>query len=206
MINKSKIKLLIAIPTVDYNHHLFTESLIKLIQRLSRDGYNFDVRFENGTIIYMERDNLVRYAAHEGFTHMLWLDSDMVFSDDIVEKFIRDDKSFVSCVYVNRHKNHYPVLFDDLKKSHRIDAIPDELFQIEGCGFGGVWMESKLAIDIMNQQGTCFTPTAKYGEDLAFCERLLRYGKELWADPDILMGHVGYETYWPDSRSEQDNV
>lgn len=192
------MKLLIAIPTVDYIHHLFAESLNKLTRKLDVDGIDYDVKFQSGTLIYLERDALVKYAVQNKFTHMLWLDADMVFSDDILDKFMKDYKPFVSCIYVSRHRNKNSVLFDDLLWSHRITKYPEELFRIEGCGFGCVLMETKIPQAIMDEHGTCFIPSARYGEDLAFCEKVLKHGYEMWANPNVIVGHIGNTIYYPD--------
>lgn len=207
MINKNKMKLLIAVPSLDYIHYKFVQSLTNLVRRLNQDGIDNEVHFENGTIIYLERDNLVRYAANNNFTHILWLDADMVFADDIVNKFIASGKDFICGLYLSRHEGRRSCVFDDLKRSHRIYDYPDEIFPIEGCGFACVWTKATIPINIMNHEGTCFMPNPRYGEDLAFCEKVLQYNYQMYCHPGIPIGHIGYEEIWPEnSRPEQANV
>ena len=194
------MKLLIAVPSVEYIHYKFAESLNRLTRALDDEQVNYNVAFESGSLVYLERDNLVKHAANGDFTHILWLDADMVFPDTIAYDLMLDDLPFVSAMCVSRHKNYRTVLFDDLKKSHRFDEIPDEIFEIEGCGMACCFMESKIPIDIMNHEGTCFCPTPRYGEDLAFCEKVLKYGYKMYADPNVKVGHIGHVVLYPGSQ------
>ena len=195
------MKLLIAIPTVDYIHHMFVESLVKLSSRLTSEGIEHDICFQSGTLLYLERDALVWKAIDGGYTHMLWLDADMVFDEDVFDKLYKTGKDFVSSVYVSRHGKNGPVLFDNLGLSHRFESYPDDTFRIEGCGFGCVLMKTDIPEYIMNQYGTCFVPNRDYGEDLAFCEKVLKHNFEMWATSKVFVGHIGHTVFFPEPSS-----
>ena len=90
------MKLMIAIPTYDYMHFQFVECLTKLIRRLDEDGIDFEVIYQGGTLVYVGRDRLAKMAIDRGFSHILWLDSDMIFNDDLLENLMDSGKSFVT--------------------------------------------------------------------------------------------------------------
>ena len=72
------MKLLIAIPTNDYMHYQFCECLTKLVRRLDEDEIDYDIAFQGATLVYVGRDKLAQKAMDECYTHVLWLDSDMI--------------------------------------------------------------------------------------------------------------------------------
>ena len=79
------MKLMVAVPTVDYVPADFVKSLSKLSLRLGRERIPADVEIVGGTLVYIARNRLAYRAITDGYTHVLWLDSDMVFGDSIVE-------------------------------------------------------------------------------------------------------------------------
>ena len=50
------MKLLIAIPSLDYVNCEFMNCLVKLVMRLGKDGVDFDVKIISGTLVYAARD------------------------------------------------------------------------------------------------------------------------------------------------------
>ena len=82
------MRLLIAIPCMDTVPVEFMKSLIRLTQKLSADGVDYTVAIESGTLVYMARDRLAGKAVNEGYSHVLWLDSDMVFEPELLEGLV----------------------------------------------------------------------------------------------------------------------
>lgn len=205
MADKSKIKkLMIAIPTHDYIHHLFVDSLLKLTQRLQKDGVNFEVVFKYGTLLYMQRDWLVDKAIEEGFSHMLWFDADMVFPEDILDLLCEPEADLVSGIAVNRHGNGRSCLFKTLGPDVRFenDDYPKDIFEIEGCGFACVLVDTKAMNYIRDRCGLCFQPMPQYSEDLTCCHNLKRYGFKMMANPKAMIGHIGQAVIYPDRAME----
>ncbi|MBQ2599322.1 MAG: hypothetical protein II580_06575, partial [Bacteroidales bacterium] len=71
------MKLLVAVPTTDFVHVEFMKCLVELSNKLVKDGVDLEVKIMGGTLVYIARARLAHYAINEGFTHVLWLDSDM---------------------------------------------------------------------------------------------------------------------------------
>lgn len=194
------MKLLIAIPTNDYMHYEFTISLVKLVQRLKDDHINFDVAIQGGTLVYVARDKLAFKAIDEGYTHVLWLDADMVFTDDLLDDLLFAGKSFVSVIYHGRRAPHLSCVFDQIyPEIVRYQEYPTNTFKIAGCGFGGVLIATDILKAVRLKYGTCFFPTRELGEDLAFCQRVSECGYEMFAEP-IKLGHIGHIKVFPEYR------
>lgn len=202
------MKLMIAIPCYDSMHYAFTKRLVNLIRHLEKmENVEFDVEIEGGTLVNFAREELVRKAINGGFTHVLWLDSDMIFEKDIVDKFIKlmdeEECDLVSGLYRSRHGGSMPILFKTLDPDERWDVYPtDAPFAIEGCGFGCAMTTTEMMQKILDEYGWCFMPTLKHGEDLAFCCRAKELGLKMMADPEVIVGHMGNAIIWPNRNSE----
>lgn len=198
------MKLLIGIPSTDFLHVEFMKSLTNLILRLKDDKIDFKVHFESGTLVYVARDNIARKAINENYTHVLWLDSDMVFTDDLLDTLMFCGKPFVCGIFHSRRKGYHSALFKNINLNdlERFEDYPSEPFRVAGCGFAGVLIETHILRDVMYRDGTCFLPLMQYGEDLAFCKRCVEMGFEIWAEPTAVMGHVGHITIYPEDHEK----
>ena len=194
-------KLLIAIPAYETMRVEFVESLMALTDTLRRDNVWYDVKIISGTLVYTARDNLARHAVNNGYTHVLWLDSDMVFAGTILEDLeISGERDMVCGLFISRHYPYVNCIFSNLDPVDRIDKITQtEAFRIAACGFGCVLMRTEVLRDVMNSNnGKCFIPEPKLGEDVAFCRRAKALGYDIWCEPTARVGHIGCIPIWPE--------
>lgn len=197
------MKLLIAIPALDYINVEFMDCLVKLVVRLKNDGVDFEVKILSGTLVYAARDKLAHHAIDGSTTHVLWLDADMIFSDDLLEDLMFSGKSFVTGICHARRKPYMPCFFKSLSPVDRFDDYPtSDIFEVAGCGMACVLMEARILFDVMLKYGTCFCPTKELGEDLAFCQKARSMGYHIYADPSVVIGHIGHTTIYPDDYRE----
>lgn len=192
-----KMKLMIAIPTTDYMHAAFVQSLIKLTARLQRDGVNHTVELVAGTLVYMARNKLASKAVNEEYTHVLWLDSDMVFSETIVEDLTFCGKDFVCGAFQSRRPPYNSCIFSSLKPLERVKDYGKEPFQVAGCGMACTLVSTEIMKAVLMQFGTCFVPMEDFGEDLAFCVRARKLGYQIWCEPTVRAGHIAHVPIWP---------
>lgn len=195
------MKLLIAIPTYDYMHFQFVECLTKLIMRLDADGINYDVVYKGGTLVYVGRDKLAKLAIEKGYSHVLWLDSDMIFNEDLLDNLMESGKDFVTGIAHGRRAPHCSCLFKsiwpmvDRWEGH---DYPHSAFKVGGCGFACVLIKTDIIRHVYETHGTAFYPMRELGEDLAFCKRAVELNHEIWAEPKVWLGHIGHITVYPD--------
>lgn len=190
------MKLMVAVPTLDMIHWEFARCLTGLVQRLERSGVEYDVCFKGGTLVYNAREALAAEAINSGYTHILWLDADMVFNPDVFDALSAHEKPFVTGVYRSRHAPYKSCIFKSLDPDERFNEMPDELFEICGCGFGIVLTETAMLYEVYKANGTMFLPNGDYGEDIALCDRARKLGYTLYCDPDVRAGHIGFVTVW----------
>lgn len=198
------MRLLIGIPSLDYVHSEFMKSLVNITMRLKDDHIYFDVEIISGTLVYVARDKIANKAMAEGYSHVLWLDSDMVFNADLLDDLLFSQKDFVAGIYHARREPHYSCLFKDIKIStlerYEDNDYPNDTFEIAGCGFGCVLVKTSIIEAVQKAHGTCFLPMKDYGEDIAFCKRVADLGIKMYAEPGVRLGHIGHITVYPEDR------
>ena len=193
-------KIMVAVPTLDYIHYKFVESLTNLSYRLNDLNIDHDICFKPSTLVYMGRDWLAKRAREGDYTHVLWLDADMVFEPDICETLLNMKQDMVCGLFRSRHNNRRAyALFSSLYPAVRYEALEsnpellNDIFTVEGCGFGCVLTTVDLLVRVLTaNDNTCFMPTRNFGEDLAFCERVRNLGIDIYCNPDVKVGHIGH--------------
>ena len=147
--------------------------------------------FLSGSLIYEARERLAAMAVNNGFDHILWLDSDQMFKPTLMIDFVSSEKDMVTGVIPMRRPPYIPCVYkikdDELKQ---VTELGDRLFEVDGCGFGAVFMKTEILQKCFDKYKTCFQPIYGYGEDLSFCLRVKELGYKIYADPRIDIGHM----------------
>ena len=188
------MKTMIAVPCMDTMPVEFVESLYRM-----KTVGQIRPAFLSGSLIYKARTDLALIALHEKADYILWIDSDMVFSPDLMVDLMADmeGRDMVAAVCHMRRPPYNPVLYSKLRlgitpdenEHQKIYDYPDDLFTVEGCGFGCVMMRTSVIQAVVDKYHDLFSPLPGYGEDLSFCIRARECGTEIWADPKIQVGH-----------------
>ena len=197
------MKLLIGVPSYDYMHAEFVKCLSALLIHLAREGVQFELAINNGTLVYIARDKIACRAINEEFTHVLWLDADMIFQPTVLDDLLDSGKDFVSGVAHSRRPPYLSCLFkrmDDLSHLERFEDCPAEPFEVAGCGFACVLIKTEILKDVQMHYKTCFLPERDWGEDLTFCRRARAMGHRIFAEPYVRLGHIGHDVIWPEDH------
>lgn len=193
------MKIFIAVPSMDTLPALFCQSLA-LLQRAGDTKIGFEV----GSLVYVARNSLARQAIKAEADYVLWLDSDMVFAPDLLQRMLKvcqEEKiDFLTSLCFRRKPPYTPCLFDKLDllpddKGAAFSAflsVPEGRFKVGGCGFAGVLLSTDVILSVGSKfDGRLFDPLPGMGEDLSFCWRARQCGYDIWCDSDIELGHVG---------------
>ena len=199
------MKLLIAVPTLENVPVDFMESLMDLACHLKDEGIDFKLKIEAGTLVYFARESLARYAIANRFTHVLWLDSDMVFPPETLTYLYKEMEEtgadFISGLYFRRCPPFSPVAFDTLEikdgKASWTDYTGElsGLHEVGGVGFGCALMKTDMLLEMAATYGDFFGPILNVGEDLAFCWRARQLGYKILLDCNLKLGHVGHTVF-----------
>ena len=186
------MRTLIAVPCMDMVQTLFMTSLLAM--RRQEDD---NVMVCTHSLIYDARNILAQKAVNGGYDRILWLDSDMVFGPDLLENLSADldtGLDIVCATYFTRKNPVLPCVYEALEviggqpTSRPFAEIPRDLFQVEGCGFGAVLMNTSVFRAIPELP---FSPIYGWGEDLTFCLRAKEAGFQVWCDGRVRIGHAG---------------
>lgn len=190
------MKILIAIPCMDHVPTPFCQSLA-LIQKVG----DCTLMMRSGSLVYASRDTLATLSVTREFDYVLWLDSDMVFKPDTLIRMMdtlqKNDLDILTGLCFRRVPPYTPTLFDKLEMDGdtcihtEFDEIPEELFEVGGCGFACVLMKTDVFLDVQGKFNALFAPIGTNGEDASFCMRARECGYKIFCDPKIVIGHVG---------------
>jgi hypothetical protein len=150
--------------------------------------YTFD--FVAGPNISDNRNTVVKNALEDN-DHLLFIDSDILFTEEDVakiEKHLNDGLDIITGVYVIGIDTFYPCIFDD-----KLRPIRDleKLKEVYACGAGFLGI-SKTALRKIGEDAflQVFKDGVRQGEDISFCNRLHELGIKIWCDPKIQLGHM----------------
>ena len=193
------MKILICVPSMDQVAAGFAQSLATL----NKVG-ECSISFVCGSLVYDSRNKLARKALEMGADYTVWFDSDMLFEPDTMKKLIEHLENgcdIVSGLYFRRAVPFTPVLFRKLDMSgpyckwRDFDDYPkDQLFELEGIGFGCCAIKSEVLLAMSVKYKDFFSPIKGVGEDLSFCWRARELGYKIYCDSSIKCGHVGHMT------------
>ena len=199
------MKIMVAIPCMDFMHTDFVISLTGM----QHDG-NVGFVYSSSSLVYDSRNSLANIAIREGYDRVLWLDSDMKFTPDLLKRLSEDIDSGMDAVcglYVTRKLPIRPAVFDDIgyitnengtatpKAHHFLDYPKDSVFEVAACGFAGVMTTTELLAAVKEKYGLPFSPFLGFGEDISFCIRAKELGRKIYCDSRIKMGHVGLRVF-----------
>ena len=191
-------KTLIAVPAMDSVPTQFAQSLA-MLQKVDQTAISFNI----GSLVYSSRNELTKRAIEMGADYVFWLDSDMTFDPDTLQRMHetleKENLDILTGLYFRRVQPFSPVLFKTLEPTENgftwseFTEIPEGLFEVAGCGFGCVLMKTEVFVDVFFKHQHFFDPILGTGEDLSFCWRARDCGYKIICDPSIPLGHVGHQ-------------
>ena len=206
------MKIAIVIPSHDQSPHRFAVSLANLClytgARLLDEGVYCGVLSVSGTYVHQARQELANAALEAGVDYLLWLDADMSFPQDALERLL---KHRVDVVGINYAARGVPSHFVAIKKAglaseggRRLQTLPEStgLEEVDGLGFGCVLMKASALQKLPDPTETPWFQHVRrdghwMGEDIFFCELLRQAGVRIFVDHDLSKecGHVGSLEY-----------
>jgi hypothetical protein len=211
--SKNPQKCVILVPVGTHIESKCDESLQVLQQR----GYSVR-RVRGYAAIDQGRSQMATDALADGFEELMWVDSDVAFDPQDVEK-LRGHQLPVCCgVFPKKGTRQMAAtMLPGINKLFFGQA--GGLHEILYAGFGFVYTRREVYAKIAETLPVCnqmfkrpivpyFLPllhessegTWYLGEDYAFCERALRCGFKITADTTIRLWHIGNYTYgWEDA-------
>ncbi len=210
-----KLKLFIAVPSTHIWEATFGMSLVFMTNHLAAhpiEGFR-DIEYQifnkRGSLLANMRQWLLERAIKEGYTHLLFVDSDQTFPPDLVHRLISHDKQVVACNIATKKMPPDPTA-----RQHSLSKIGGELvYSHDQTGLEQVWRVGTgiMLIDLNLFKRKGMEPpwfnqrwneglNSYVGEDWGFCEKLQKAGVKIFVDHDLSVevGHIGPLNYGHD--------
>lgn len=199
-------KILIACPTPDLVKISFVENLLAIILKAQKlDGVDINFSYKTGVRTDRNRNELVKLALENSMDYILWLDTDMLYPVNIVEKLLGSDKDIIGVLYYKRAEPYTPIgSYKSKKKEFSYNPLDpttlpvDSVIEVDGLGFGGMMVKTSV-YDKMGEDKWC-----KYGDqyhipveggnhlthDFEFCRKAQEHGIHIYLHTGIKPGHL----------------
>ena len=194
------MKILIGIPARDMINASFAHDLAMMVGWHSRNypEHDLGVVTKMGTLIVNQRQDLVKEALLGEADYLLFLDADMRFPVNTIERLLAWDKDVVAANYPTRRlppkptafKEHHPTI--PLYTREDSEGI-EEAFSV-GAGVMMIKTSMLWALELPLFDIVWDDYHRNYiGEDVYFCKKAREAGYTIWVDHDLSkeVKHVG---------------
>lgn len=204
-------KIMIGIPTLDT---IKTETMISLFGASAMIQYPAQLHVHKGCYVHDSRNKIADYAIENGATHVMFVDSDMQFPADGIQRLIERERDVVGGLYFRRQAPHLPTInvVEDGKLIIPKTFNRQTLFPIYAVATGFLLVRTSVFKKLEPPYFYFGQFNGKeIGEDVYFCKKVNEAGITIYCDPTIPIGHVGeyvydlkdYEAYTGDHPEEE---
>lgn len=186
------VRVLIAVPSLDFVCADFAFSLAALCQRFRGEQALTNFR---SSVISDSRNHLALEAFKVDATHILWIDSDMCFPPDALDRLLARDKDIVGCAYAKREEMH------SILAGPVLPVLPGgstRLREVEWLPFGFV-LTKRSVFETISRPWFAYETRADsvIPEDKWFCRKARKAKLSIWLDQELSveLGHVGTKVY-----------
>lgn len=153
-----------------------------------------------GSLLLDNRHKLVAEAFKWDATHILWVDSDMMFPHDTIQAFLRHGKMVVGANYVRRALPTMPTAYvesEDYIGPLYTGETDTGLVEVRHCGLGLMLCHMDV-FEAIEMPFFAMPPIPPHnirveGEDVFFCKKLAKAGIKVHVDQDVskMVKHCG---------------
>jgi hypothetical protein len=184
----------------------FSFDLAKLVGFHAATGMNIGLYHSPGTLIADQRVNLAKKAIEEGATDILWIDADMRFPKDALQRLLARNKSIVAANYVTRGLPVRPTalrIVDSTWVHVPTRKGATGLEHVTAAGMGLMLTSAKVFKDLADPWfhiGYSSKNHIFLGEDVSMCLAAAKVGHPTFIDHDISreVRHIGTFEYMHD--------
>jgi len=194
-------QVVICVPTNGMVHAMFTYCLVNAIRYTEAQGIPVVLDMDAGTVLSNQRQVLLTTAIDKhGAEHIMWLDSDMTFPEDVIIRLLEHKKKVVCATYSKRVEPFHPTAFYSIDPVQPVDTEGHGLVTVRYTGMGCMLMKASAIDDIPSPHFplTWHAPSSTWhGEDMGLCDLLTADGTKIWCDLDLSreIGHLGQREF-----------
>ena len=152
-----------------------------------------------GSLVYTARNKIALAAVENRFDYLMFIDSDMTFRPDAIERLLEHDKDIVSGICFKRKPPYSPCIYSKIEtkadgNAPIADVVMDYeegLIEIAGCGAALLLIKVEVLETLIKDHMQLFEPLEGLGEDLSFCYRATQSKYKIFCDTTVGAGHIG---------------
>lgn len=174
--------------SIDYSSFI---SFMKLFAH--RGEHTFDFVCSSSSLIYDLREKMVESFLNSKCDAILFIDSDMTFEPEYIDKLASYDLPFVTAMAFKRTPPFQPCFYTKLTYENKepLLEVPidysEGILEIEGAGMACVLIKREVFKQVKKPY---FFPKPGLGEDLTFCLKLKKAGVKMYCDTTTGFGHL----------------
>jgi hypothetical protein len=201
MINYSSIRLAVCMPTREQMHSRCTFSLYNLALELTKLGIENKFFLSPGTLIANQRDELVKVAKEWSATHVMFIDSDIVFEPQHVIDLLEFDEPIVGAAYSKRLDPIIPTAWHEIDNWNsyvRLEEQTDSHIQVDAMALGFCLINVEVFDAIQKPWFILGYRNGEYtGEDIEFFRNCNQNDIPVWLDvkTSLEIGHLGIKEF-----------
>lgn len=189
-------KVLIATPAQDTVLSVYCRSIVALVGYSIAKGLIVANEIAQYSMLPHSRNVLAKRAVDAGFTHVLFIDSDMEFPPDLAVRLVKHHKPIVAINCMARRRPYY--LTARSEDGHEIATGPDSsgIEKVARVGTGIMLIHTDVLREMPHpwfEYRWIEEKQGPVGEDFVFCDKARASGHEIFIDHDLSkqVSHVG---------------
>lgn len=197
MNTKAQNRLLIGIPCLE---SIKKDTVTSLFGAVNRVEVESKLLIYSSSLVHDARNKIAELGVKEGFSHIMFIDSDIAFEGEAINKLLAHDKDIVAGLYFRKRPPHQPTIAQIAGGKLTIpDVFPKKkLFEVSSAGTGFMLIKTSVIMKLKepyfffrwHKQNKSYV-----GEDVYFCLKAKDKGFKTWVDPTIQVAHVGDYDY-----------
>ena len=184
--------MLVAIPTAK---NIEVDTFKSIYDQIVDDNIEVDFQYFYGYRIDQIRNLIADWVIKGGYDYLFSVDSDVTFDNQVLQKFINHDVDVVSGIYRQRKDEQILEVYGEHGGNLSWADISDKkLLKIGGCGFGCVLVKREVFEGVGQpafEYHVALDHKDTISEDWDFCAKARDKGFKVWADTDVVCGHIG---------------
>ena len=188
-------------PARDMVHTMYTYDLVNMVAYHTMNTNDaVSLKISQGTLIANQRAELSLDAMQENCSHVLFVDSDMRFPQDMIGRLLKHDLDIVATNCARRRMPTGPTaqLYKDNGDRELVWTMPDStgLQEVGSVGMGVMLIKANVFAAL--SEPWFETPwrhdkRGYIGEDVFFCQKAAAAGFKIYIDHDVSkeIGHIG---------------
>lgn len=136
-----------------------------------------------GCFVHQNRNIICEEAMKLGCSHVMMIDTDMLFEADGLKRLLAHDKAVVGGNYNKRQHPLTAIVKEEITELSPVKFVPG----------GFMLIDLRKLKDL--PKPWFFFDAVNNSDDSYFCTKVKEFGQEVWCDPTIKIRHIGEFLY-----------